>query len=84
MLCFFFYFTGKNETKIIQQKKAIDCTDLLEMGRKKSGVYEIWPVNRMVEGKSIYVYCDMDTSGGGWTVSSPSFSRNLSNFQNYS
>uniref|UniRef100_A0A482ZBE6 U22-Saltitoxin-Pre1a_1 n=1 Tax=Phidippus regius TaxID=1905328 RepID=A0A482ZBE6_9ARAC len=48
--------------------KAIDCADVLQMGHNTSGVYEIWPVNRLTEGKSLYVYCDMDTNGGGWTV----------------
>ena len=73
---FFFYFTGKNETKVVHSKKPVDCADLLEMGRNKSGVYEIWPMNRVMEGKSIFVYCDMDTSGGGWTVSASSVSKN--------
>ncbi|CAF0866764.1 unnamed protein product [Adineta steineri] len=29
-----------------------------------TGVYEIWPR----QGKSIKVWCDMETDGGGWTV----------------
>lgn len=50
--------------------KPRDCADLLQTGRNKSGVYKIWPVSRVTEEKAIDVYCDMDTTGGGWTVSS--------------
>lgn len=54
----------------IPKKKALDCADIYQMGHNKSGIYEIWPVNRVTEGKLLKVYCDMETSGGGWTVSS--------------
>lgn len=46
-------------------QKVVDCSDVLQMGHNKSGVYEIWPINRITEGKSLHVYCDMDTRGGG-------------------
>lgn len=49
--------------------KAVDCADVLHMGHDKNGIYEVWPMNKIAEGKSLYVYCDMKTEGGGWTVS---------------
>ena len=49
--------------------KPKDCTEVLQMGHNVSGVYKIWPVSRVTENKLLDVYCDMDTNGGGWTVS---------------
>jgi hypothetical protein len=41
-----------------------NCADLYKRGIKQSGVYQIDP-----DGKgSFNVFCDMATSGGGWTV----------------
>ncbi|XP_046861533.1 angiopoietin-related protein 7-like [Xenia sp. Carnegie-2017] len=41
-----------------------DCADLYKKGAKKNGVYQINP-----DGQGHFkVFCDMKTSGGGWTV----------------
>ncbi|CAL1281178.1 unnamed protein product [Larinioides sclopetarius] len=47
--------------------KPMDCDEVMQCGHNRSGIYEIWPRNREMAG-SIDVFCDMETSGGGWTV----------------
>ncbi|GBN16460.1 Techylectin-5A [Araneus ventricosus] len=46
----------------------MDCAEVLRNGYNESGVYTIWPKSRVTNDKSIDVFCDMDTDGGGWTV----------------
>ncbi len=43
-----------------------DCYDILQAGNSVSGLHNIYPA--YIEGP-IQVFCDMDTDGGGWTVS---------------
>lgn len=44
----------------------LDCADIYNDGSKASGVYRIYPAG---PNSPRYVYCDMDTDGGKWTVS---------------
>jgi hypothetical protein len=53
-----------------------DCSAVLKQGQTKSGVYRIYPFSTGC--RSVRVYCDMETAGGGWTVRSLSFSSSLS------
>lgn len=48
-------------------RKPVDCEEIFQCGNNKSGVYWIWPRNKIVSG-SVEVYCDMATDQGGWTV----------------
>ncbi|CAL1300201.1 unnamed protein product [Larinioides sclopetarius] len=49
-------------------KHPLDCSEIMKSGVTESGVYAIYPRSRVSGGKSIEVYCDMVTDGGGWTV----------------
>lgn len=44
-----------------------DCEAISRCGSRNSGVYTVWPWNRILTS-SIQVYCDMETDGGAWTV----------------
>ncbi|XP_019643623.1 PREDICTED: microfibril-associated glycoprotein 4-like [Branchiostoma belcheri] len=52
------------------QGRPRDCSDLLKEGYDSSGIYTIYPFSNDVQlsGKSVGVFCDMGTDGGGWTV----------------
>nr|XP_020662654.1 veficolin-1-like [Pogona vitticeps] len=47
-----------------QETRARDCKELLERGETLSGWYTIYPAT----SKTMTVFCDMETDGGGWLV----------------
>ncbi|XP_060583411.1 microfibril-associated glycoprotein 4-like [Ruditapes philippinarum] len=49
----------------VHKPKPIDCGDIYNEGHNKTGIYTIYPTSNK---KGISVRCDMNTSGGGWTV----------------
>ncbi|XP_035229138.1 techylectin-5A-like [Stegodyphus dumicola] len=48
--------------------KPMDCAEIKMKNKTlKSGIYNIWPVNKIIK-TSVNVYCDMEDDNGGWTV----------------
>ena len=43
-----------------------DCLDVQLSGRRSSGMYSVYITGNSAPTR---VYCDMETSGGGWLVS---------------
>ncbi|XP_078605260.1 microfibril-associated glycoprotein 4-like [Branchiostoma floridae x Branchiostoma japonicum] len=62
----------QNQMQTLQtlQGRPRDCSTLLQEGNDSSGIYTIYPFSNDVQGsdRSVGVFCDMHTDGGGWTV----------------
>ncbi|GBO05118.1 hypothetical protein AVEN_27453-1 [Araneus ventricosus] len=58
----------EDNCKCILNPRPADCEEVLKNGNTGSGVYIIWPKSRMLKCETLKVYCDMETTGEGWTV----------------
>ncbi|KAL3885244.1 hypothetical protein ACJMK2_025332 [Sinanodonta woodiana] len=58
-----------------------DCQELYLKGNTRTGVYVIYPDGR---SQGIYVRCDMDTAGGGWTFIQRRVSGDVDFYRNWS
>ena len=52
---------AENEVKQMPR----DCLDIQRAGFNESGQYKVYPDDG---GGPFFVFCDMETDGGGWTV----------------
>ena len=55
---------------------AASCADIQKRGNSANGVYAIYPT----DVGEIKVYCDLQSAGGGWTVSGYTITLNITCF----
>ena len=63
-------------TSQVEDIRPRDCLDLQRAGVNESGQYKVYPDDG---GDPFFVWCDMETDGGGWTVSGIDIHRNTDN-----
>ncbi|KAJ7998788.1 hypothetical protein DPEC_G00208560 [Dallia pectoralis] len=63
-----------NTGALLKEQRFHDCAEAYKAGHNISGVYNIY-ISNMTD--STQVFCDMETSGGGWTLFQRRFNGNV-------